>query len=124
VDSDACAEGLGRLFFRAPPNLSVIVADAAVYVAAATPASFDAVLVDFQEAVAPPPPYLTEAFWRDTVTLLRPPAVIVVHVASGLRPGPDWNVFLRARASVGLDSTGLSEPFPAGDRLLFSRHHP
>lgn len=124
VDSDPCAEGLGRLFFRAPPNLSVIVADAAAYAATATPASFDAVLIDFQDGAATPAPYLAQAFWKDIVTVLRRPAVTVVHVASALHLGPDWEVFRRARASVGLDSIALSDPFPGGDRLLFSLHQP
>ena len=124
VDSDPCAEGLGRLFFRAPPNLSVLVADAADHVATATPASFDAVLVDFQDAAATPAPYLTEVFWKDVVTVLRRPAVTVVRVTSALHLGPDGDVFRRARASVGLDTVALSDPFPGGDRLLFSLHQP
>jgi spermidine synthase len=123
IDSDECAEGLGRLFFRAPPKLSVIIADAAHYVATATPASFDAVLIDFQDAAATPRAYLTASFWKNIVTLLRPPAVTVVHIDSALRQGPDWDVFRRVRASVGLDSIALSEPFPGGDRLLSSQHH-
>jgi spermidine synthase len=124
VDSDACAEGLGRLFFRAPPNLPVIIAAAADYVATATPVSFDAVLIDFQDSGATPAAYLAAPFWKDIVTLLRPPAITVVHVASALCLGPDWDVFRRVRASVGLDSVALSEPFPGGDRLLVSLHHP
>lgn len=122
VDCDPCAEGLGRLFFRAPPNLSVVVDDAANYVARATPASFDAVLVDFQDAAATPAPYLTELFWKEIVTLLRPPAVTVIHITSALHLGPDWEGFRRARAAAGLDSVALSDPFPGGDRLLFSLH--
>jgi spermidine synthase len=122
VDCDPCAEGLGRLFFRAPPGLSVVVDDAANYVAEATPASFDAVLVDFQDSAATPAPYLTAPFWKDIVTLLRPPAVTVIHVTSALHLGPDWESFQRARAGAGLDSVALSDPFPGGDRLLFSLH--
>jgi spermidine synthase len=122
VDCDPCAEGLGRLFFRAPPSLSVVVDDAANYVAKATPASFDAVLVDCQEAAATPAPYLTAPFWKDIVTLLRPPAVTVIHVTSALHLGPDWEGFRRARAGAGLDSIALSDPFAGGDRLLFSLH--
>ncbi|WP_091741358.1 hypothetical protein [Phenylobacterium immobile] len=120
VDCDPCAEGLARLFFRAPPNLSVVVDDAANYVARATPASFDAVLVDFQDAAATPAPYLTELFWKEVVTLLRPPAVTVIHLTRALHLGPDWEGFRRARAAAGLDSVALSDPFPGGDRLLFS----
>ena len=122
VDCDPCAEGLGQLFFRAPPNLSVVVDDAANYVAKATPASFDAVLVDFQDAASTPAPYLAELFWKDIVTLLRPPAVTVIHVTSALHLGPDWESFRRVRAAAGLDSVGLSDSFPDGDRLLFSLH--
>ena len=120
VDCDACAEGLGRLFFRAPPSLSVVIDEAANYVVKATPASFDAVVVDFQDAAATPAAYLAEAFWKDTVTLLRPPAVTVVHVTSALHLGPDWDRFRRARLGAGLDCLALSDPFPDGDRLLFS----
>lgn len=120
VDCDACAEGLGRVFFRAPPSLPVVVADAAHYVAAATPASFDAVLVDFQDAAAPPSDYLTSAFWANVVMALRPSAMIVTHIASALHRGPDWPAFRRALAEADLDSVALSEPFPDGDRLLLS----
>lgn len=120
VDCDACAEGLGRLFFQAPPSLRVVVADAADYVAAATPASFDAVLVDFQDAAATPADYLSSAFWTNVVTALRPPAVIVTHIASALHLGPDWPAFRKALAKAGLDSVALSGPFPNGDRLLLS----
>lgn len=122
VDCDPCAEGLGRLFFRAPPNLSVIVGDAADFAAKATPASFDAVVVDFQEGAATPAPYLAPLFWTDLITLLRSPAVTVVHVASALHLCPDWETFRRARAAAGLDSVALSNPFADGDRLLFSMH--
>jgi spermidine synthase len=124
IDTDPCAKGLGRLFFGAPPNMPMIVADAADYVAKATPASFDAVLVDFQDSAAIPAPYLAELFWKEVVTLLRPPAVTVVRVTSALHLGPDWDIFRRARATAGLDSIALSEPFVGGDRLLFSLHHP
>ena len=122
VDCDACAEGLGRLFFRAPPSLSVVTDDAASYVSRATPASFDAVVVDFQDAAATPAAYLAKAFWKDIVTLLRPPAVTVVHVTSALHLGPDWDRFRRACLGAGLDCLALSDPFPDGDRLLFSLH--
>ena len=122
VDCDPCAEGIGRLFFRAPPSLPMVVDDAARYVANATPASFDAVLVDFQDAAATPGPYLASAFWKDIVTLLRAPAVTVVHVTSALHLGPDWQTFQRARTSAGLDCVALSDPFAGGDRLLFSLH--
>lgn len=120
VDCDACAEGLGRLFFRAPPNLRVVIADAADYVAVATPASFDAVLVDFQDAATTPAAYLSSAFWTNVVTALRPPAVIVTRIVSALHLGPDWPVVRKALAGAGLDSVALSEPFPDGDRLLLS----
>ena len=120
VDCDACTEGLGRLFFRAPPSLSVVVADAADYVDKATPASFDAVLVDFQDAAATPADYLSGSFWTSIVTVLRPPAVIVTHITSALHLGPDWPVFRRALDSAGIDSAALSEPFADGDRLLLS----
>lgn len=122
VDCDACAEGLGRLFFRAPPSLSVVIDDAANYVSRATPASFDAVVVDFQDAAATPAPYLAEAFWKDIVTLLRAPAVMIVHVTSTLHLGPDWDRFRRARLGAGLDCVALSDPFTEGDRLLLSLH--
>jgi len=123
VDCDPCAEGLGRLFFRAPPNLSVVVDDAASYVARATPESFDAVLIDFQDAARTPAPYLTELFWKEIVTLLRAPAVTVTHITSALHLGPDWEGFCRVRAAAGLDSLPLSDPFPDGDRLLLSVHN-
>ena len=120
VDCDACAEGLGRLFFRAPPNLPVVVADAASYVATVTPASFDAVLVDFQDAAATPADYLSSPFWTSIVTALRPPAVIVTHVTSALHRGPDWPSFRRTLACAGVHSVALSDPFADNDRLLLS----
>ena len=120
VDCDPCAESLGRLFFRAPPNLPVIVDDAENYVAKATPASFDAVLVDLQDSAATPAAYLSGVFWTEVVTVLRPPAMIVTHVASALHLGPDWPTFRQILAGAGLDSVALSEPFASGDRLLLS----
>jgi predicted membrane-bound spermidine synthase len=120
VDCDSCAEGLGRLFFGAPASLPVVIEDAAAYVAKATPASFDAVLVDLQDSTVTPAPYLSARFWTDIVTALRPPAIIVTHVASALHLGPDWPTFRRILAGAGLDSVALSAPFPDGDRLLVS----
>lgn len=122
VDCDPCAEGIGRLFFRAPPGLSVVLDDAARFVAAATPASFDAVLVDFQDATATPAPYLAPGFWKDIVTLLRAPAVTVVHLTSDLHLSSDWQTFQRASASAGLNCVALCDAFADGDRLLFSKH--
>jgi spermidine synthase len=120
VDCDPCAEGLGRLFFRAPPKLAVVVADAGDYLDAAPPASFDAVLVDIQDAAVTPADYLARAFWERIVIVLRPPAVVVVRVTSVLHLGPDWRGVQKALAAAGLDSVALSEPFTDGDRLLLS----
>jgi predicted membrane-bound spermidine synthase len=120
IDCDACSEGLGRLFFRAPPTLPVVIEDAAVFVREAPAGSFDAVFVDFQDSAATPDAYLSEAFWIATVALLRGPRKILTNVASPLHLGPDWPQFRLALGAAGLDSVALSEPFDSGHRLLIS----
>jgi spermidine synthase len=118
VDCDPCAERLARLFFRAPPCLDVVVDDAANYVGAAAPASFDAVLVDFQDSAAIPIAYLSEGFWRASVRLLRPRGMLLANITEWLHLGPDWLVFRGALAAAGLGAVSLSEDFGSGNRLL------
>jgi predicted membrane-bound spermidine synthase len=122
VDCDACAEGLGQIFFRAPPSLSVVVADASDYVRDAAPASFDAVLVDLQESTATPDAYLSGEFWNATVGLVRAPGMVLTHVARALIAGPDWPRFRSALSEAWLDCVALSEALDGGSQLLVSWH--
>jgi spermidine synthase len=118
VDCDPCAERLARLFFRAPPCLDVVVDDAANDVGRAAPASFDAVLVDFQDSEDIPVAYLSERFWRASVRLLRPRGMLLANITEWLHLGPDWLVFRGALAAAGLGAVSLSEDFGTGNRLL------
>jgi predicted membrane-bound spermidine synthase len=120
VDCDARAEALGRLFFRAPASMAVIVEDAALYVSGATPASFDSIIVDFQDSAVTPSAYLSAAFWQGAVALLRAPAFIIVHISDALRSGDDWESFKQALATVDLDAFTLSDDLGDGDRWLVS----
>ena len=118
VDCDPRAERLAQLFFRAPPSLSVIVDDAANFVTAAPSASFDAVLVDFQDSFATPAAYLSGTFWRSIVRLMRPQGIVVTNVVNWVHLGPDWPLLRAAQRAAGLDSVDLSEEFETGNRLL------
>lgn len=120
VDCDPCAYALGKLFFRAPPSLKVVVDEAASYVANAEPASFDAILVDFQDQALTPAAYLSPTFWIDLARLLRSQTVIVTRITSPLYLGDDWKRFRDVLAQAGLESRALSAAFADGDRLLVS----
>jgi hypothetical protein len=121
VDGDAGAEGFGLPFFRGLPSSRVVVEDAAAYVGRAIPASFDAVLVDFQDSSLTPPAYLSSEFWVMVAGLLRLPAIILIHVLAELRVGNDWPRFQLALGAIDLPSFALSEAFAGKDRLLVSR---
>lgn len=124
VDRDARAEGLSRLFFRAPPSLEVVVEDAAAFVSRAAPASFDGVFVDFQESAVTPVAYLSEVFWRSLTRALRAPRVVVMNVPPQLYRGDDWPSVRRVLTDAGLGSAALSDPFEFGNRLLLTLAHP
>lgn len=120
VDCDPAAERLARLFFRAPPHLRVVVDDAARYVERAARASFDGVLVDFQDSAATPEAYLSAAFWRALGRLLRPQGMMVLNVAEPLSREPSWTAVRAALQDGGFDSVALSDAYASGNRLLVS----
>jgi predicted membrane-bound spermidine synthase len=118
VDVDPLAERLGQLFFRAPPTLSVVTAEAAAFVAASASNNFDAVLVDFQDSAKPPADYLAPAFWRQVGRVLRPRGQVIVNVTSYLWDSPDWPICLEALATAGLISTPLGDVYDGGNFLM------
>lgn len=118
VDSDPCAKPLAQLFFRAPPCLDVVVSDAAAYVELAAAASFDGVLVDFQDSIETPRAYLSPSFWRDVARVLRPRGMVVINVTSWLHGGCAWRAFQGALGLGGFDAAALSEEYGAGNRIL------
>lgn len=124
VDRDPCAGPLARLFFRAPPDLPVIVEDASTYAARTPDGAFDAVLVDFQDSPAPPAAYLDHRFWADAARTTKPAGLLLVNVTDWLYDSPEWTMFRRALATAGLDSVALSEEFESGNRLLVTARGP
>jgi predicted membrane-bound spermidine synthase len=125
VDVDPLAERLGQLFFRAPPTLSVVTAEAAAFVAASPAATFDAVFVDFQDSATPPADYLAPAFWRQVARVLRPRGqVIIVNVTNYLWDGPDWPACLEALGAAGLVSAPLDDVYDAANFLMVATGAP
>lgn len=118
VDRDACAGPLGRLFFRAPAMLNVLVDDAASYVAGAPSRHFDGVFVDFQEADAAPAAYLDPAFWDHLTRSMRPDGLLVLAVPKALHASRSWNDVRRALTEARMDSVALSSELALGWRLL------
>lgn len=118
VDNDPCAEPLGRLFFRAPATLKVVVDDAARYAARAPSQVFDGVFVDFQDGDATPSAYIDPTFWRDLARHMRPRGLLVLAVPEALQAGPSWDGVRRALAEARLASAALSPELASGWRLL------
>lgn len=118
VDQDPCAEPLGRLFFRAPATLKVVIDDAASYAAGATAKHFDGVFVDFQEADAAPPAYLDPAFWAHLKRAMRPGGLLVLAVPKVLHAGRSWNDVRGTLDPPRMDSAALSSELALGWRLL------
>ena len=118
VDCDPCAKPLAQLFFRAPPCLDVAVSDAAAYVERAAGASFDGVLIDFQDSFETPRAYLSQSFWRAVERVLRPRGMVIVNVTRWLHGGRDWGAFQAALGLGGFDAVALSDEHGAGNRIL------
>jgi predicted membrane-bound spermidine synthase len=124
VDVDPLAERLGQLFFRAPPTLSVVTAEAGAFVVASPAATFDAVFVDFQDSATPPDDYLAPAFWRQVARVLRPGGQIIINVTSYLWDGPDWPACLEAIGAAGLIPAPLEEVYDSSNFLMVATGAP
>lgn len=120
VDRDPAAERLARLFFRASPDRSVVVEDAARFVEQAPRAWFDGVLVDFQESLAAPEAYRSAGFWCALGGVLRPGGLMVLNVAEQLREEPTWTAVRTALKAGGFASIAVSDAYASGNRLLVS----
>jgi predicted membrane-bound spermidine synthase len=118
VDCDACAEPLARLFFRAPPSLNVVVADAARYVESAPAGGFDGVLVDIQDSADTPALYLDPSFWTSLAAVLRPAGLVVLALTAALHSSRDWRRVRCALRVAGLDAAAVSRDLGGGVRLL------
>lgn len=124
VDVDPLAERLGQLFFRAPPTLSVVTAEADAFVTASAARDFDAVFVDFQDSTKPPADYLAPTFWRQIGRVLRPGGQVIVNVTSYLWDSPNWLLCLDALGAAGLISAPLGEVYDTGNFLMVATGAP
>jgi predicted membrane-bound spermidine synthase len=124
VDVDPLAERLGRLFFRAPPTLPFVTAEAGAFVTASAASEFDAVFVDFQDSTKPPADYLAPAFWRQVGRVLRPGGQVIVNVTDYLWNGPNWPACLEAIGAAGLISVPLDGVYDTGNFLAVATGAP
>ena len=107
VDVDPLAERLGQLFFRAPPALFVVTAEAAAFVTTSAANDFGAIFVDFQDSTNPPADDFSAGFWRQVDRVMRPEGQVIINITNYLWDGPDWPGCVEAISATGLNSVPL-----------------
>lgn len=87
------------------PRLELVIADGKDYVAAATDATFDLIVIDSTDPIGPAQPLFTETFYADCRRILRPGGVIVTQNGVPFFQAAELERTIRSFARLFADAT-------------------